>query len=53
MAVKGPVMESGFSGMAEWLWRSLFSITLHAFTLTGSKRVRDGVVCLASRYDKV
>ena len=52
MAVKGPVMESGFSGVAEWLWRSLFLITL-AFTVTGSEGVRDGVVFLASGFGKV
>ena len=46
----GPVMESGFSFR---LWRSLFLITLHAFTVTGSEGVRDGVVFLASRFDKV
>ena len=50
MAVKGAVMEPGFSFR---LWRSLFSITLHAFTVTGGEGVRDGVVFLASRFDKV
>ena len=50
MAVKGPVMESGFSFR---LWRSLFLITLHAFTVTGSEGVSDGVVFLASRFDEV
>ena len=44
MAVKGPVMESGFSFR---LWRSLFLITLHAFAVTGSEGVRDGVAFLA------
>ena len=50
MAVKGPVMEPGFSFR---LWRSLFLITLHAFAVTGSDGVRDGVVFLASRFGKV
>ena len=46
----GPVIESGFSFR---LWRSLFLITLHALSVTGSEGVRDGVVFLASRFDKV
>ena len=50
MAVKEPVMESGFSFR---LWQSLFLITLHAFTVTGSEGVSDGVVFLASRFDEV
>ena len=50
MAVKGLVMESGFNFR---LWLSLFLITLHAFTVTGSEGVRDGVVFLASRFDEV
>ena len=51
MAVKGPVMESGFFSFR--LWQGLFLIRLHAFTVTGSEGVRDGVVFLASRFDKV
>ena len=48
MAVKGPVMASDFR-----LWRSLFLIMLHAFTLTGSEGVCDGIVFLALHFDKV
>ena len=48
--MKGPVIESGFSIR---LWRSLFLISLHAFTVTVSEAVRDEVVFLASRFDKV
>ena len=44
MAVKGPVIEPGFSFR---LWRSLFLITLLSFAVTGSEGVRDGVVFLA------
>ena len=50
MAVKGPVMASDFSFR---LWRSLFLIMLHAFTLTGSEGVCDGIVFLALHFEKV
>ena len=50
MAVKGPVMEPGFTFR---LWRSLFLIMLHAFATADSEGVRDGVVFLASRFGKV
>ena len=44
MVVKEPVMDSGFSFR---LWQSLFLIALHAFTVTDSEGVCDGVVFLA------
>ena len=40
MTVKKAVIESAFSFQ---LWRRLFLINLHAFTITGSEGVRDGV----------
>ena len=40
MAVREPVIESTFS---YGLWQSLFLIKLHAFTVTGSEGVCDGV----------
>ena len=43
-------MESGFNFR---LGRSLFLIRLHAFTVSGSEGVSDGVVFLASRFDEV
>ena len=40
MPAKKPMMEAAFSFR---LWRGLFFINLHAFTITGSEGVCDGV----------